>query len=78
MKKQTRPSQEKQILSYLQEHKTITGLDALKEFGCMRLPARISVLKSQGYKFSTETVNVKNRYGQTVRVTAYALEGGAE
>ena len=73
-KVQSRPSQEKQILEYLQSHRTITGLDAQREFGCMRLPARISVLESQGYKFTRETVTVRNRFGTPIRVTAYGLE----
>ena len=73
-KKISRPSQERQILAYLQDHKSITGLEALKLFGCMRLPARISVLEDQGYKFTRESIRVRNQNGEHVRVTAYGLE----
>lgn len=74
MKKMSKPSQENQILEYLQSHKTITGLEAQREFGCMRLPARIAVLEDRGYKFIREPVTVINRYGQNVRVMSYGLE----
>lgn len=73
-KKISRPSQEQQILAYLQDHKTITGLEAMNMFGCMRLPARISVLEDQGYKFTRESIKVRNRNGEQIRVTAYGLE----
>ena len=73
MKKISRPSQENQILQYMREHKEITGLDAQREFGCMRLPARISVLEDQGYKFTRESIKVRNQNGEHVRVTAYGL-----
>lgn len=43
-------------------------------FGCMRLPARISVLEDQGYKFTRESIKVQNRNGEQIRVTAYGLE----
>lgn len=37
------------ILLYLKEHGSITALDAIREFGCMRLAARISDLRERGY-----------------------------
>lgn len=74
MKRMSKPSQENQILEYLQTHDSITGLDAQREFGCMRLPARIAVLEERGHKITRHPVTVQNRYGQPVRVTAYGLE----
>ena len=73
-KKISRPSQERKILAYLQDHKSITGLEALKLFGCMRLPARIAVLEDRGHKITRHPVTVQNRYGQPVRVMSYGLE----
>ena len=37
------------ILRYMDEHGSITSLEALKYFGCMRLASRISDLRKQGY-----------------------------
>ena len=37
------------ILDYMRLNGSITPLDALREFGCMRLASRITDLKAQGY-----------------------------
>lgn len=74
MKAQHNPSQNDRIIGYLQEHDTITALDAQREFGCMRLAARIADLEKRGYSFSKAPAKVMNRYGQTCRVMAYSLE----
>jgi len=67
------PSQNELIMNHLKEHESITSLEATKLYGIMRLSARIADLKSLGFRFDTQTVAVKNRYGQTCRVTAYSL-----
>jgi len=41
----TNPTQEAQILKYLQAGRSITPLAALKKFGCFRLSARIFTLR---------------------------------
>ena len=38
-------SQKQDILNHLKKHRKINGLDALKLYGCFRLPARILELK---------------------------------
>lgn len=43
-----REAQTQQILRYLEAGNSITGLEALTLFGCMRLPARIADLKKAG------------------------------
>lgn len=53
-------SQVKRILAYLLDGNSITGLDALKKFGCMRLPARISDIKARGYLVYSEFVTGPN------------------
>ena len=78
MKKISKPTQEQKILEYLQRHDTITGLEALREFGCMRLPARIGVLEDRGYRFTKVPVIVENRGGERIRVTAYGLRKEGE
>ena len=61
------------ILQYLKEHGSITQLDALREFGCMRLAARIAVLKERGYQIESENEFSKNRYGDKIRYARYFL-----
>ena len=43
--KNSNPSQEKQILKFLQSGRSITPLAALKRWGCFRLGARIFQLR---------------------------------
>lgn len=71
------PSQSRQIISYLEDHEYITSLDAVREFGCTRLAARISDLQREGCRFDHKPVVVKNRNGKNVRVMSYALMGGS-
>lgn len=46
-------SQEKQILGYLQSRGSITAIEALKEFGCFRLAARIADLRAKKHNIET-------------------------
>lgn len=43
-------SQEKQILAWIQSGKSITPLEALTEFNCMRLQARIHEIEQKGFR----------------------------
>lgn len=54
-------TQNQQILKHLQTGGSITPLDALNLYGCLRLGARIYELKKQGIKIETkyETRNGK-------------------
>lgn len=63
-------TQNKLILKYLQEHKRITPLDALREFGCFRLAARIYDLRSAGHSIITQYVTENDKtYAEYVLLT---------
>jgi biotin operon repressor len=62
-------TQKQEILVHLKKHGEITPLDALKEFGCFRLAARIHELRKAGYKIKSETE--KTLFGKTI--TRYVL-----
>lgn len=47
-------SQEKQILAWLQSGKSITPLEALNEFNCMRLQARIHEIEQKGFRIISD------------------------
>lgn len=64
-------SQADQILAWLQEGRTLTPLQALQEFGCLRLGARILDLKKRGYKIESKLVKVNGG----ARVAQYFLPG---
>lgn len=66
-------SQCSMILRWLQEVGEITPLDALREFGCMRLGARIWDLRRRGVEIVREDVETINRFGKPVRYAKYRL-----
>lgn len=51
-------SQCAQIKDWLLSGKTLTSLDALKHFGCMRLASRIHDLRERGLDISKERIKV--------------------
>ena len=61
------------ILSYIEENGSITQLDALREFGCMRLASRISDLKRQGIPVRRTMETSKNRYGEPISYARYTI-----
>lgn len=61
------------LARYLEEHKSITPLEALNELGIYRLSARIADLRGDGYVITTERITVKNKFGQESRVARYSL-----
>lgn len=65
-------SQTALILEYLKQHHSLTPLEALDLFGCLRLGARIAELRAQGYEIETEMVTVK-RNGTVKRFACYRL-----
>lgn len=69
-------SQCEMILKYLQDFGSITPIDALREFGCMRLSARISDLKLKGVPIRSERCKSLGKYGNIVSYSRYVLEDG--
>ena len=69
--------QTENILRFMQDYGEITPIDALREFGCMRLAARISDLRRDGHNISSRWEHGTNRYGQRTHYKAYRLEVGA-
>lgn len=67
------PTQAQRVLDYMREQGGVTQFDALKDLSVMRLASRISELKKQGHKITSQTVKVQNRYGETCRVKRYSL-----
>ena len=51
-------SQNKRILAYLKSGRKITPLEALYEFGTMRLSARIYDLRDQGEMIEVKTIEI--------------------
>jgi hypothetical protein len=63
-------SQNFKILSHLRKN-TLTGLQALQFFGCMRLASRINELRQAGNVILTTFIKLEN--GK--RIAKYSLKG---
>lgn len=69
-------TQNEMILRYMETYGSITPLDAMREFGCMRLSARIHDLKRDGFKINKVSESSNNRFGQKVSYARYSLSNG--
>jgi hypothetical protein len=70
-----RTTQCQRLKRYLEEFHSITPLQALRDMGIMRLGARVWDLEHNGWKgrIRHDTIPIKNRWNQTVRVSRYSL-----
>lgn len=67
-----KPTQNQRILDYIKEHGSITQKQA-DTIAVRRLPSRIFDLRSMGYNIVSETVKVRNKYGETCHIKRYSL-----
>ena len=61
------------IIDYINEHGSITPLEAMRDLGCYRLAARIHEIKDMSYEIERDFVSVKNRYGEETQVARYRI-----
>lgn len=67
-------TQNRRLVKYLEDHESITQLEALNELGIFRLASRINDLKRIGYDIGGEMVDVTNRFGEVAKVKRYFLK----
>lgn len=67
-------TQNQKILNHLQQYGSISPLEAMAEYGCMRLASRISDLKRQGHPIIAGRGTSENRNGETVHFAVYRLQ----
>ena len=63
------------IVRHITDYGSITSLEAMTEYGIMRLASRVSDLKKLGYPIVSERETSKNRYGESVSYVRYRMEG---
>lgn len=61
------------VLQHLKKYGSITHKEADDLYGCSRLAARISDLRKQGVKITSETVTSKGFGGKVKRYSRYKL-----
>lgn len=64
------------VLKHLQDHSSITSLEAFRDYGITRLSAIIYDLRKDGWIIDSQRVSCKNRYNKTVYFAKYCLMGG--
>ena len=60
------PSQQKQILTWLQAGNSLTAYQALNMFGCLRLSGRIDNLRKKGYDIPNPAELIKTASGKWI------------
>lgn len=66
-------TQTQQIKEYMEKYGSITPLDAMREFHCMRLAARINDLERAGMKIIHETSHYTNSEGKRISFACYKV-----
>lgn len=61
------------IVRHLNDYGSLTSLEAVNEYGILRLASRVNDLKRRGVSIKTEYKTGKNRYGETTRYAVYKL-----
>ena len=61
------------IMRHMEDFGSITSLEAMTEYGIMRLASRVSDLKSRGIDVRRKMETSKNRYGESVSYARYFL-----
>lgn len=67
--------QRERILRHLHDYGSITTMEAINEYGIMRLAARIHDLRALGYEITATKETGKNRYGEPTHYARYTLKG---
>ena len=66
-------TQRDRILRHLQDYGSITQMDAIRDYGIMRLASRVNDLRRDSVPIVTEVVTGKNRYGEPTRWARYRM-----
>ena len=66
-------TQNDRILRHLEDYGSITQMDAIRDYGIMRLASRVNDLRREGHPIVTEVVTWKNRYGEPTRWARYRM-----
>lgn len=70
----TKPRQVDRVLEHLRTCGTITAWEAMRDYGIMRLAARIHEIESgHGIAIDRKTVKTTNRFGDKIHFVRYAF-----
>ena len=67
-------TQKERVLRHLKTFGRISPLEALQDYGIMRLASRISDLKKEGYEFKKAYKKHVNKFGESTHYAVYELK----
>ena len=67
-------SDKARILKHLQECGSITPMEAIEQYGCYRLGARVFDLRRDGFAINTTIVEGTDRNGEPMKYARYTME----
>lgn len=65
--------QTERLLNYLKDNKKIDPITSWNYLGIYRLSAVVFLLRKDGWKIKTNTVEVKNQFNESCHVAQYEL-----
>lgn len=66
-------TQSQRILRHLEDYGSITQMDAMQDYGIMRLASRVNDLRREGHPIITERVEGRNRRGDKCHWARYRM-----
>ena len=66
-------TQRDRVIQYINDFGSISSWEAYRDLGITQLATRRFELKKMGYKFDTERISTKNRYGDASHYFKYTL-----
>ena len=65
--------QQQRVLDYMNQHGSITSMEAFRDLGTTRLSAVIFSLRRKGHNIRSVTESFKNRYNEPVYYARYSV-----
>lgn len=62
------------VIRHMRDYGSISSMEAMQEYGIMRLASRISDLRAQGYDIDVKWEAGRNRYGERIYYAVYRLK----
>jgi len=67
-------NQKQKVIRHLEMYKSITPLDAFRDYGIMRLAAVVFNLKEDGYNIDSKMTTSTNKFKEKVTFSKYTLD----
>lgn len=66
-------TQNERILRHLRDYGSLTSMEAVQEYGIMRLASRVCELRRKGHQIRAINETGRNRYGERTSYARYVL-----